>query len=47
MREESAPEMKVKDVTPASIIVTQKRRSSAVLADKSPYPTVDVVVKMK
>ena len=45
--EERAPEMKVKDVTPASIIVTQNIRSSVVLADKSPYPTVDVVDTIK
>ena len=47
MSEERAPEMKVKAVTPASITVMQKIRSSVVLADKSPYPTVDVVVTIK
>ena len=43
----SAPDINVKAVTPASIVMMQKIRSRVVEAERSPYPTVDVVVTIK
>ena len=45
--DERAPEIKVNEITPKIIRKIQNILSIVVLADKSPYPTVVIVVIVK
>jgi hypothetical protein len=45
--EASEPDTTAKNVTPISIKIVQKIYSAWLLAEKSPYPTVVIVVTMK
>lgn len=47
IRAPNAPEIKLKARTPVTMITIEKRRSIVVLAEMSPYPTVDIVVTVQ